>query len=98
LASRLREQPLLQGLVFPHAFRMILAELGRGHGEEDDDIWRKDWRTFLQALDLPVEPDDPDDPESLEDWIEQAVDVFSAQKNFAHRAKLDGSRPGEDHA
>jgi hypothetical protein len=98
LVSRLREQPLLQGLVFPHALRMILAELGRGHEEEEDDIWRKDWRTFLQALDVPIEPDDPDDQESLEDWIERAVDVFSAQKDFAHRVKLDGSKPGEDHA
>jgi hypothetical protein len=96
LASRLREQPLLQGLILPHALRMILAELGRG--EEEDDIWRKDWRTFLDALDVPVEPDDPEDPESLEDWIEHAVEAFSAQKNFAHRVKLDGSKPGEDHA
>jgi hypothetical protein len=98
LASRLREQPLLQGLVFPHALRMILAELGRGRGEEEDDVWRKDWRTFLHALDVPIEPDEPDDPDSFEDWIEQAVDVFSAQKNFAHRAKLDGPKSGEDRA
>ena len=77
---------------------MILAELGRGQGDEEDDIWRKDWRSFLHALEVPVEPDDPEDPESLEDWIERAVDVFSAQKNFAHRVKLDVSKLGEDHA
>jgi len=98
LATRLREQPLLQGLILPHALRMILAELGRGQDDEEDDIWRKDWRSFLHALDVAVEPDDPEDPESVEEWIEQVVDVFSAQKNFAHRVKLDGSKLGEDHA
>jgi hypothetical protein len=30
LASRLREQALLQGLILPHALRMILMEVGRG--------------------------------------------------------------------
>ena len=94
LASKLREQALLQGLVLPHALRMILLELGRGEADEEDDIWRKDWRTFLQALDVPVEPDDPDDPEFLEDWIEHAVDVFCAQKNFASRVKVDWSMCG----
>jgi hypothetical protein len=98
LASRLREQPLLQGLVFPHALRMILAELGRGQSEEEDDIWRKDWRTFLDTLDVPIEPEDSDDPESLEDWIEHAIDVFSAQKNFANRAKVEGLKQDDDHA
>jgi hypothetical protein len=98
LASKLREQSLLQGLILPHALRMILSELGRGQGSEEDDIWRKDWRTFLGALDVPLEPDDPDDPESLVDWIENAVDVFSAQKGFARRVKLDSFRQGEGHA
>ncbi len=97
LASRLREQPLFQGLILPHALRMILAELGRGQGDEEEDIWRKDWRSFLHGLDVPIEPDDPNDPESIEDWIEHAVDVFSALKNFARRAKLEVSKPSEDH-
>ena len=34
---------------------------------------------------------------SVEDWIEQAVDAFSAQKNFAHRVRLAALRAGEDH-
>jgi hypothetical protein len=99
LASRLREQTLLQGLILPHALRMVLMELGRGGGqEEDDDIWRKDWRKFLDALDVPVEPDDSEDQETLEDWIEQAVDAFCAEKNFANRVKLDAAKVSEDHA
>jgi len=98
LASRLREQPLFQGLILPHALRMILAELGRGQGDEEDDIWRKGWRSFLHGLDVPIEPDDPEDHESVEDWIDHAVDVFCALKNFARRAKLEASKPSEDHA
>jgi hypothetical protein len=96
LASRLREQALLQGLVFPHALRIILGELGSGQADEDDDIWRKDWRTFLDALDIPVEPDDADDSDSVDEWIDLAVEAFCAQKNFAGRARLDGPKPGED--
>ena len=98
LASKLREQSLLQGLVFPHALRMVLSDLGRGDTDEEDDLWRKDWRTLLHEWDVPAEPDDPDDPESVENWIEHAVEVFCAQKNFAGRLKLDGSKLGEDHS
>jgi hypothetical protein len=98
LASRLREQALLQGLILPHALRVILMEVGRGGAqEEDEDIWRRDWRRFLEALDVPVEPEDSEDQESLEDWIEQAVDAFCAQKNFASRVKIDVTKMGDDH-
>ncbi len=97
LASTLREHALIQGLLLPHALRMILAELGRSSADEEDDIWRKDWRTFLRALDVPDEPDDPDDPESVEEWIEHAVGVFCSQKNFARRIKLEGLKV-EEHA
>jgi hypothetical protein len=98
LASKLREQALLQGIILPHALRVILGELGRAEADEEDDVWRRNWRTFLHALDLPAEPDDSEDPESLENWIEQAVDMFCAQKNFANRVKFDGSKASEDHA
>jgi hypothetical protein len=49
-------------------------------------------------LDVPVEPEDSEDQESLEDWIEQAVDAFCAQKNFASRVKLDVAKAGDGHA
>ncbi|MFL6798572.1 MAG: hypothetical protein ACJ8F3_14270 [Xanthobacteraceae bacterium] len=98
LAARLREQALLQGLILPHAFRLILQELASGAGDEEDDVWRKDWRTFLYSLDLPVEPDDPDDQEAVGDWIERAVDVFCAQKKFARRVKLETQQTDDDRA
>jgi hypothetical protein len=98
LASKLRGEALLQGIVLPHALRLILQEVGRGEPDEEDDLWRKDWRTFLHALDVPVLPDDPSDPESVEDWIEHIVDVFCAQKDFAHRVRLSGPKSGEEYA
>jgi hypothetical protein len=45
LASKLRDRTLVQGLVLPQALRMVLLELGR-EVDEDDDVWRKDWRTL----------------------------------------------------
>jgi hypothetical protein len=98
LASRIRQEALLQGLIFPHALRIILRELGRVGADEEDDIWRRDWRTFLQSLDVPVDPDDGSDPESVEDWVEQAVEVFCAQKNFSARTRSELLRTGDDHA
>jgi hypothetical protein len=98
LASKLRAEALLQGLVLPHALRMILQQLGRGDADEEDDLWRKEWRTFLHEFDVPVLPDDPEDPESFEDWTEHVVDVFCAHKNFAFRAKLGVLKAGEGHA
>jgi hypothetical protein len=98
LATKLREQPLFQGLILPHALRMVLSELGHGESDEDDDPWRKDWRTFLNEIDVATEPDDPEDPESVANWIDHVVDVFCAMKNFAGRVRLESSRAGDDHA
>jgi hypothetical protein len=98
LGSKLREHALLQGLVFPHALRTILRELASGQADEDDDIWRNDWRTFLESLEVPAEPDDADDSDAVDTWIESAVEAFCANKNFAGRARLDGPKPGEDRA
>jgi hypothetical protein len=39
LASRLREQALLQGLILPHALRMILMEVGRGEPKRRTKIF-----------------------------------------------------------
>jgi hypothetical protein len=98
LATQLRNQAVFQGLILPHALRTILFELGRAGADEEDDIWRKDWRTFLQGLDAAVEPDDPSDADSLDEWVEHAVDIFCAQKTFTTRVKQDWSKLGDDHA
>ena len=97
LAAQLRNQPLVQGLILPHALRVILDSLAQADGDDDDEHWGKTWRTFLDALDLPARPDDPADPDFFAEWVEQAVDAFCAQKNFVTRLKLDASKREDDH-
>jgi hypothetical protein len=96
LAAQLREAPLLQGLVLPHAFRMILRELSAPGEEEGDDIWGNDWRRFLKEIGVPTEPED-DDPDSIEDWIQGAVDSFCELKDFVSRVRVEGPPPEPKH-
>jgi hypothetical protein len=88
LAAQIRKDPLLQGLILPHAFRAILQNLNPNGESDDDDLWGDNWRRFLVGLGVPTEADEPDDPDSVEEWIESAVKVFSDIKEFAERVKL----------
>lgn len=88
LAAQMRSMPLVQGLVLPHAFRMILRELGPEGAEEGDDIWGDDWRKFLRQLGVPSEPED-DDPDVIDEWIELAVKSFCNLKEFTARVKME---------
>jgi hypothetical protein len=88
LAAQIRESPLLQGLVLPHAFRIILEELGSEGEEDEDDYWGEDWRKFLVEIGVTEEPDESD-PDVVTDWIESAVETFCNLKNFVSRIRLD---------
>jgi hypothetical protein len=78
LAAQIRNIPLLQGLVLPH---------------EGDDLWGDGWRKFLRELGLPPEPEDRD-PDSLEDWIDSAVEKFCQAKDFVSRVRTEPSIGG----
>lgn len=88
LAAQIRNIPLLQGLVLPHAFRAILRELSAEGEEEGDDLWGHGWRKFLRELGLPSEPEDRDS-DSLEDWIDSAVEKFCQVKDFVSRVRTE---------
>jgi hypothetical protein len=90
LAAQIRSIPLLQGLVLPHAFRMILQELSAEGEEEGDDLWGDDWRKFLRELGLSTEPED-DDPDSVYDWVQSAVAAFCELKDFVSRIRVESS-------
>jgi hypothetical protein len=90
LAAQIRTVPLLQGLVFPHAFRAILRDLNPPGESADDDLWGDNWRRFLSDLGVATEPEDPDDADAVEEWIETAVKAFADLKEFAQRVKLFG--------
>lgn len=50
LAAQICGLPLFQGLILPHAFRIILQELSAAGDEVGDDLWGDGWRTFLKEL------------------------------------------------
>lgn len=93
LAAQIRTVPLLQGLVLPHAFRMILQELSAEGEDEADDLWGNGWRKFLTEIGLPIEPED-DDPETVENWIQSAVVAFCELKDFVSRVRMETTEIG----
>lgn len=82
LAAKLRDEPLYQGLILPHALRAVLRNLPP-EGQDDEDVsWGEDWRKFLKQLGVPDEPDVLDD-DAREEWIEDTVENFSGLRKFA---------------
>jgi len=96
LAAQIRSVPLLQGIVLPHALRMILRELSAEGGEEGDDLWGDGWRRFLKEIGVASEPDD-NDPDSIDDWIESAVRAFCQLKDFISRVRIEPLITEADH-
>jgi hypothetical protein len=92
LAARLRAEPLVQGLILPHALREVLRNLPAEGEDEDDHDWGDDWRKFLAELNIPSEPDDPTDEESREDWVEEAVERFTLLRRFAELVRGESIR------
>ena len=91
LAARLRSDVLVQGLILPHALREVLRRLP-AEGEDDEDRdWGDNWRKFLGQLDVTPEPDDSADEDSVQEWIEDAVDRFSRLKRFAELVRTSNA-------
>jgi hypothetical protein len=88
LAGQIRNGPLLQGLILPHAFRMILQEMSAAGEDEGDDLWGDDWRKFLKEIGVQVEPDNHD-PDTIDDWVQAAVTTFCELKDFISRVRLE---------
>jgi hypothetical protein len=97
LAAEIRSSPLLQGVIFPHAFRLILQKLPAAGEDDEDTVWGADWRKFLQELGVDVEAEDRDDPDVLDDWVESAVTRFCELKKFASRVQLINAAADEPH-
>ncbi len=96
LAAKIRTDPLLQGLILPHAFRNVLQDLSASGDDDEDDFWGEGWRKFLAELEVETEAEDPSDPKSVEVWIEMAVKAFCDLKRFAEQVKLVGHQEPAD--
>ena|ERR1700730_14424863 len=96
LASQLRSSRLVQGLILPHALRIVLDSLPSEGADEGEDDWGDNWRKFLQQLDMQSEPDDPSDDDSKHDWIEEAIERFCSLRQFAELLRSDGSNLVQD--
>lgn len=95
LAAKLRSEPLYQGLILPHALRAVLRHLPL-EGQDDEDVsWGQDWRQFLKQLGMPDEPDLLED-DAREEWIEDAVENFSAIRKFAESLRARDVPAGGD--
>lgn len=97
LASRLRSEPLVQGLILPQALREVLRHLPSEREDEDDHDWVDDWRKFLEHLGVPTEPDDASDEEALSQWVDDAVDRFCRVRGFAENLRNDLQLREADH-
>ncbi len=95
LAAKLRSEPLYQGLILPHALRIVLRNLPPEGQDDDDGAWGEDWRKFLKALGVPDEPASPDD-DARDEWIEDAIENFSELKKFAEHLRGRDAAAGGD--
>lgn len=91
LATQLRTQSLIQGLILPHALREVLRNLPPEGEEDDDHDWGGNWRKFLAELEVSVEPEDPNDDEAREEWVQEAIERFTSLKRFAEVLRSEGT-------
>jgi len=87
LRERLLSEPLLQGMVFPAAFRQVLLT-AFGEGQFSEEEWSADWRSFCEGLGLEAPAEDTRmEPEELEDFVDAAVKAFCDRKRFGDLAR-----------
>ncbi len=89
-SHKLQQNPLLQGLLLPAAFRIVLEKLmSDPDGGEDDDApgWKEEWLQFCETA-LGMSPDilqlEEDDKA---DWVEECVRKFCNQQGFIKSIK-----------
>jgi hypothetical protein len=84
IARRLKQDVLLQGLMFPAAFRIVLEAMLRDESEDDDDNvgWRADWLKFCSER-LGIHEKPPlSDEEATAEWIDDAVRRLCREYGF----------------
>jgi hypothetical protein len=86
LGDLLRNNPLLQGSIVPHAVRKVLqAVFVESEGDEEAE-WIKEWKTFATAVRGEEIEEDTED-EELERILDEIVARFIAQTKWVTRFK-----------
>jgi len=88
LPSRLKNDPLLQGVIYPQAFREVLWLLIREEEIDDDLPWVLHWREFVRKLTgIDLEVATPEEEEDRAEFVEEAVRSFAAVHSFGSKAR-----------
>lgn len=82
--DRLKSDPLIQGLILPHAFREVLMYMFTSEEIEDDAAWIDAWRDFATEVSgiAPPDFDEETDDDGISDYIENCVHAFCQQQQF----------------
>jgi hypothetical protein len=85
--NRLKQDALLQGTIYPQAFREVLWILLKQNDFDDEAEWVKNWREFIKKL-IGTDFDElSSEDEDLESVVEDTVRLFARVHNFGSRAK-----------
>ena len=81
--------PLFMSIVYPAAFREVLARICHVEGVRDSDdngdSWEARWLRFAESLPGMRKAPDKDDDASVDEWIDDAVARFAKQQNMLER-------------
>lgn len=94
LADRIKSDPLMQGMVLPHALRTIVRHL---LSDDDESEWRVDWRILAERVNgepIDWELDPEDEGDEVDRLIERIVRKFVEWQRYASRADATGARDG----
>jgi hypothetical protein len=87
IAHRVAHDPVLQGFVFPAAFRAVIQAMTSGeHDDEEDEEtgetgWQAEWMKFCKER-LGLSDSVPKSDDAIADWIDDAVKKFCAEFGF----------------
>ncbi len=82
--ERLKSDPLMQGLILPHALREVLTYIFRSDEIEDDAPWVEAWLEFASEISRspPPDMDIEEDNEAADVYVDACVRAFCDRQKF----------------
>jgi hypothetical protein len=81
--QRLRSEPLIQGMILPHAFERILEFICLDDQRCDDEVeWVQQWTTFIEDIGERAIPDDDQGEDERRQFISDCVSKFCDRNQF----------------